>query len=162
MVTTNEKEPGRASTMDLDALPGNAIRRMQQIAVAIFLQEAESTGVTPVQFATMQALANTPRVDQRTLARSIGFDTSTIASVIDRLEARGLVQRSLDPSDRRVRLLALTAEGESLLTTVIPAMQRAQERMLLPLPPEERAEFMRMLQVLVRVNNGLSRAPSEG
>lgn len=152
----------RTQTIDLDALPGNAIRRMQQIAVAIFLQEAEPQGVTPVQFATLQALANTPGVDQRTLARSIGFDTSTIANVIDRLESRGLVERRLDPADRRVRLLSLTPEGDALLADVVPAMKRAQERMLAPLPEAERAEFMRMLLVLVRANNALSRAPSEG
>ena len=159
--TSPDPDPApHAAEVDLDALPGNAIRRMQQIAVAIFLQEAESTGITPVQFAALQALANSPRVDQRTLSRSIGFDTSTIASVIDRLESRGLVQRSLDPTDRRVRLLALTPEGEAVLAQVIPAMLRAQERMLQPLPPAERAEFMRMLLTLVRGNNALSRAPA--
>jgi DNA-binding MarR family transcriptional regulator len=156
MATNSTTQP-----IDLDALPGNAIRRMQQIAVAIFLQEAEPTGVTPVQFAVLQALANMPAVDQRSLSRSIGFDTSTLASVIDRLEARGAVRRSLDPSDRRVRLLSLTPEGEALLDEVVPAMWRAQERMLQPLAPQERAEFMRLLLTLVRSNNALSRAPSE-
>ena len=150
-----------ARTLDLDALPGNAIRRMQQIAVAIFLQETEPTGVTPVQFAVLQALATRPDVDPRTLARSIGFDTSTIASVIDRLEGRGVVQRRLDPADRRVRLISLTPDGEALLDQVVPGMWRAQERMLQPLPENERAEFMRLLLALVRGNNALSRAPSE-
>lgn len=151
-----------APSLDLDSLPGNAIRRLQQIAVAIFLQEAEPQGVTPVQFAVLQALANTPGVDQRTLSRSIGFDTSTIASVMDRLETRDLVQRSRDPNDGRVRLLSLTEEGHALLSRVVPAMHRAQERMLAPLAEAERGEFMRMLLTLVRANNGLSRAPSEG
>jgi DNA-binding MarR family transcriptional regulator len=150
-----------APPLDLDSLPGNAIRRLQQIAVAIFLQEAEAQGITPVQFAVLQALANTPDVDQRTLSRSIGFDTSTIASVMDRLETRGLVQRSRDPGDARVRLLSLTAEGRAVLSEVVPAMHRAQQRMLEPLTEAERAEFMRMLLTLVRANNALSRAPSE-
>lgn len=151
-----------ANPIALDSLPGHSIRRLQQIAVAIFLQEAEPHGVTPVQYATMQALANAPGVDQRTLARSIGFDTSTIASVIDRLEARGLVRRDLDPSDRRVRLLSLTGPGHALLNEVVPAMRRAQERMLQPLPPQDQVEFLRMLNQLVTANNALSRAPSEG
>lgn len=152
---------GKAPSIELDALPGNAIRRLQQIAVAIFLQEAEPHGVTPVQYAVLQALANSPGVDQRTLSRSIGFDTSTIASVVDRLETRELVQRRVDPADRRVRLLALTQAGHALLLQVQPAMRRAQERMLAPLPEAQRQEFMRMLQALVRANNGESRAPSE-
>lgn len=154
------KKPA-AAPVDLDELPGHYIRRLQQIAVAIFLQEAEAQGVTPVQYAALQTVRNQPGIDQRGLARAIGFDTSTIAAVIDRLEARGLLQRTIAPDDRRVRLLTLTAEGQRVLEAVIPAMRRAQERMLEPLPRAERAEFMRMLKQIVTANNELSRAPSE-
>ena len=80
---------------DLDELPGHYIRRLHQIAVAIFLQETEAHGLTPVQFAALSKVGLTPGVDQRTLAGSIGLDTSTIAGVIDRLEARGLMQRNV-------------------------------------------------------------------
>ncbi|MCI1190330.1 MarR family transcriptional regulator [Calidifontimicrobium sp. SYSU G02091] len=117
--------------------------------------------MTPVQYAALQAIANQPGVDQRTLARSIGLDTSTLAGVIDRLEARGLVQRNASPDDRRVRLLTPTAEGLELLVQIVPAMHRAQARILEPLPAAQRREFMRMLRTLVNANNELSRAPSE-
>ena len=147
--------------IELDALPGHHIRRLHQIAVAIFLQETQFHGLTPVQYAAMQAVGNCPGVDPRTLAGAIGFDTSTISGVIDRLEARGLVQRNASPSDRRVRLLLLTDAGAALLDSVIPAMQRAQQRMLEPLPERERAEFVRMMHPLVTANNELSRAPSD-
>ena len=151
-----------AARVDLETLPGHYIRRLQQIAVAIFLQEAESHGVTPVQYAALQTVGNAPGIDQRTLASIIGFDTSTIAGVIDRLEARGLMQRNASPGDRRVRLLSLTAEGRTLLEAVVPSMLRAQQRMLEPLPKPQRAEFMRMLRVLVTANNEMSRAPRDG
>ena len=152
----------RAPTVDIEALPGHYIRRLQQIAVAVFLQETEAHGVTPVQYAALQTVGNQPGIDQRTLAAAVGFDTSTIAGVIDRLEARELLQRSASPADRRVRLLALTPAGQTLLSEVVPAMLRAQDRMLAPLPKRERIEFMRMLRVLVTANNEHSRAPSEG
>jgi DNA-binding MarR family transcriptional regulator len=126
-----------ATQIDLETLPGHYIRRLQQIAVAIFLQETSPTGVTPVQYAALQAVANTPGIDQRTLARNAS------------------------PDDRRVRLLTLTDKGHELLESVVPAMLRAQARMLEPLPKRERAEFMRMLRELVQANNELSRAPSE-
>jgi len=142
-------------------LPGHHIRRLQQIAVAIFLEETEAQGITPVQFAALAELARQPGIDQRTLGRRIGFDTSTIGGVIDRLQARGLVQRALSPGDRRVRLLSLTGAGQSLLAEVLPPMHRAQARMLAPLAPAERPQFMRMLRQLVEANNQLSRAPSE-
>jgi DNA-binding MarR family transcriptional regulator len=150
-----------AAPVDLETLPGHYIRRMQQIAVAIFLQETEAFGVTPVQYAGLQAVRRMPGVDQRTLARSIGLDTSTVAGVIDRLEARGLMVRSASPDDRRVRLLNLTDEGEALLDAVVPAMLRAQQRMLEPLSKKDQAEFIRMMRSIVTANNELSRAPSE-
>src|SRR4249920_1067607 len=90
------------ATLDLETLPGYFIRRMQQIAVAVFLQETEAHGLTPVQYSALQGVQNSPGIDQRTLARSIGFDTSTTASVIDRLEARGWMLRSPSPTDKRV------------------------------------------------------------
>ena len=146
-------------SVDLESLPGHHIRRLHQIAVAIFLQETESHGLTPVQYAALQTVANTPGIDQRTLAGRIGLDTSTVADVIDRLEARALLQRNASPEDKRVRLLTLSAAGADLLRTVEPAMRLAQQRILAPLPRAERAEFKRMLRLLVDANNEMSRAP---
>ncbi len=152
----------KTSKVDIDELPGHYIRRLQQIAVAVFMQETAAHAVTPVQFAALQTVANQPGIDQRTLARAIGFDTSTIAGVIDRLEARGLMRRGPSPQDRRVRQLTLTEQGQTLLSDVIPSMLHTQQRILEPLPPVERDEFVRMLKVLVKANNELSRAPSDG
>lgn len=147
--------------VNLEALPGHYIRRLQQIAVAIFLDEAKSHGITPVQYAVLQSVHNLPKADQRTIAGAIGLDTSTTASVIDRLEARGLLTRSTSATDRRVRLLKLTKHGLRLLTEVVPGMQRAQLRILEPLSARQRTEFMKMLSVLVSANNEVSRAPSK-
>ncbi|MDE2627264.1 MAG: MarR family transcriptional regulator [Burkholderiales bacterium] len=152
----------KTKAVDLHGLPGHSIRRLHQIAVAIFLQETGAHGVTPVQYAALQSVADAPGIDQRTLARSIGLDTSTIAGVLDRLESRGLLLRSASPDDRRVRRLTLTDDGRALLGALVPDMLRAQQRMLEPLAKAERAEFMRMLDVLVTANNELSRAPRDG
>jgi DNA-binding MarR family transcriptional regulator len=132
------------------------------MAVAIFLDETAAYGITPVQYAAMQAVHDRPELDQRSLSRAIGFDTSTIGGVIDRLEKRGVMRRNASPDDRRVRLLTLTAEGEALLDEVRPAMLRAQARMLEPLPASERENFMAMVKILVnRTDRELGAAPDE-
>jgi len=51
---------------------------------------------------------------QRALAQCLHVDASNVTDIVDRLEARGLVTRTIDPSDRRVRRLVLTAEGEAV------------------------------------------------
>ncbi|MDA7416623.1 MarR family winged helix-turn-helix transcriptional regulator [Xenophilus arseniciresistens] len=145
---------------ELENFPGYYIRRLQQIAVAVFMEEAQPWSVTPVQYAALSAVLRQPGVDQRTLARLIGFDASTIGSVIDRLEARGLMVRSGSPTDRRVRLLHVTPEGQALVQEAEPAVLRAQQRMLEPLPDEARARFMEQLAFLIAENDKLARAPS--
>ena len=146
--------------MDIHDLPGHLIRRLQQIAVAVFLEETQTLGVTPIQFAALHAVAMTPGLDQRTLAGQIGLDTSTVAGVVDRLEARAWLTRAVSSVDRRARVLALTPAGATTLGAVQPAMLKAQERIMAPLPEGERREFIRMLKVLVDSNNELSRAPA--
>ena len=160
MPTKPSKNSSKA--VDLGGLPGHQIRRLQQIAVAIFLQETGETGLTPVQYAALQAATNQPGIDQRTLAGLVGLDTSTLAGVIDRLETRGLIKRNPDTRDRRVRLVSPTVEGRQALAQMVPAMMRAQKRILAPLSKADQREFTRMLDVLVTANNELSRAPSAG
>lgn len=150
-----------ATDIDIDLQPGHAIRRLHQISVGIFLQETADLGVTPVQYAALQVVSNQPGIDQRTLARQIALDTSTTGGVVDRLEARAWLERRTSPEDRRARQLFLTPAGAQALVDTIPAMLRAQEQILAPLTERQRAEFMRLLQILVTQNNELSRAPSE-
>jgi MarR family transcriptional regulator, lower aerobic nicotinate degradation pathway regulator len=150
-----------SAPIDIDQQPGHAIRRLHQISVGIFLQEAGDLGITPVQYAALQVVGNQPGIDQRTLARNIALDASTTGGVVDRLEARGWLERRTSPEDRRVRQLTLTLAGEQALRDTVPVMLRAQEHILAPLTESQRATFMELLQVLVTQNNELSRAPSE-
>ena len=145
----------------LEELPGHSIRRLQQIAVGIFLDETSEVGVTPVQFALLFAASREAGLDQRTLAGRIGLDTSTIGAVVDRLESRELIVRKVSPDDKRVRLLSVTPAGKKLLDAVMPAMLRAQERMLAPLPPADRVKFMAMVKRIVEENNAWSRAAKD-
>ena len=142
------------------AQPGHYTRRVQQVAVALFVQEVGDLNLTPVQYSSLHTICNQPGIDQKTLATTIGYDTSTIAGVIDRLEARGLVQRTVSPADRRARLITPTEHGLELLQAVIPRMLRAQERLLEPLAKPERKEFMRLMQVVVDANAELSTIPA--
>ena len=147
--------------INLDDQPGHSIRRLQQIAVAIFLQETQAFGITPVQYAALQTIANSPLIDQRTLARAIGLDTSTVAGVVERLEMRGLLVRQPSAQDKRVRQLSLTDAAQQLLAQALPSILQAQKLMLDPLSTADRAEFLRLLQTLVSRNNSLSRAPTD-
>jgi MarR family transcriptional regulator, lower aerobic nicotinate degradation pathway regulator len=163
-VAQQEPRPMRKSkalAARLEDQPGFYIRRLQQIAVALFLEETHALGITPVQYGALYSAWCQPGLDQRSLAASIGLDTSTLGGVIDRLERRGLIVRQASPDDRRVRLLHVTPEGEALLDAAVPAMLKAQARIVAPLPQGDRARFLDMLKTVVEANNDLSRAPSD-
>ncbi|MEY2618980.1 MAG: hypothetical protein RL522_1982 [Pseudomonadota bacterium] len=153
----------KSKPKDLDprTLPGHLARRMQQLAVALFMEEVGDIGLTPVQYSALQTVCNQPGIDQKTLAATIGYDTSTIAGVIDRLEARGLLTREVSPTDRRARLLAPTPAGTRTLSAVVPRMLRAQERLVEPLTAAERKEFMRLMQAVIDANAELSTIPAK-
>ena len=129
----------------LETFPGHGIRRLQQIAVAVFSQGAQPHGVTPVQFAVLQLLEHMPGIDQRTLAQQVGFDKATIGGVIDRLEARGLLLRQQTPKDRRVKLLNLTDAGKELLQALMPIALQAQRHMRLELRLQQLEPRLRCL-----------------
>lgn len=147
---------------ELNRLPGHAIRRLHQISVGIFHQELETLNLTPLQYGALLTVRDQPGTDQRSLARLIALDTSTTAGVVDRLEARGLLERQHSPQDRRVRLLYLTRSGLELLAEAEPAVTRTQALILAPLNAAQQRTFMQLLQRLVDENNRFSRAPSDG
>lgn len=143
-------------------MPGHLIRRLQQIAVAIFLEDTAAHGITPVQYATLRQLGEHPGVDQRTLAAQVGLDASTLGGVADRLQSRGWLYRQACGADRRVKLLYITPSGQALLRAMAPAIEASQKRILSPLSPSRQAQFMDLLSELVDKNNDLSRAPVPG
>jgi DNA-binding MarR family transcriptional regulator len=149
--------------MSLDQLnskPGHLIRRAQQIAVAVFMEECAQFDLTPVQYAALAAIHLQPGIDATRLSQLIALDRSTTGSVLERLEAKELVLRSASPEDRRIKLLRLSAAGLALLEEVEAAVERAQLRIVAPLAPAQRKTFMRLLAQLVESNNALSRAPA--
>ena len=141
-------------------MPGHLSRRLQQLAVALFAEEVGELSLTPVQYSALHAVCRQPGIDQKTLAQTISYDAATIGGVIDRLEARGLVQRSVSPQDRRARLINPTEDGVALLEAAVPRVLRTQERLVDPLSPSERSELMRLMGILIDANVELSSRPA--
>jgi len=143
----------------LTEMPGHLIRRLQQIAFALFLDQARAYDFTPVQYAALYAVNNNPGIDQTALCNAIALDRSTIGDVVGRLEKKGLITRRSGSADRRTKSLHITAAGRRLLADIDPAVAATQRLILAPLKPGERGDFMRMLKHLVHLNNEHSRAP---
>ena len=154
--------PNKPATVAMDAVytaPGYLFRRMQQIAVALFMEECRAYDLTPVQYAALVAIATHPGIDATRLSAVIAFDRSTLGNVIERLEAKQLIERKPAAEDKRVKLLHLTGIGAALLRDIMPSVDRAQARMLQPLKPADRKTLLSLLAQLVDLNNEASRVP---
>jgi MarR family transcriptional regulator, organic hydroperoxide resistance regulator len=78
---------------------------------AHFAAAVAELDLAPVQAKALHELDVDPPISMRELAERLKSDPSNVTGLIDRLEARGLVERRPDPNDRRIKGLALTSAG---------------------------------------------------
>src|ERR1700730_19058988 len=123
--------PSKTKPITMDAVytaPGYLFRRMQQIAVAIFVEECKARDLPPVQYAALVAIRTHPGIDATRLSAVIAFDRSTLGSVIERLQAKQLIERKPGAEEKRVKVLHLTRAGAAWLRDIMPSVDRAQAR----------------------------------
>lgn len=133
-------------------MAGHLIRRLNQLSTHIFAHRVQAAGfdLTPVQFAAMDALDAYPGLDQASIAAKIAYDRATIGGVIDRLEQKGYVARTVSKHDRRAREVNLSAEGRAVYHRILPLVTALQSEILGGLDPTERAEFLRLAEKAIQ------------
>jgi DNA-binding MarR family transcriptional regulator len=136
---------------DLMTHPGHLLRRALQAMNLLWDQEVSRT-ITSPQFATLNALYCESNLDQRTLGARVSLDRSTMAEVVSRLSARGLIRTERDKRDARRKTIALTAKGLQTVQHLIPRTHAMTARLVGPLDGAERAQLLRLLTSVVRAN----------
>jgi DNA-binding MarR family transcriptional regulator len=135
---------GGVERPDLAAMMG----RLGRALAAAEMPVLRAHGLSMWAYVVLLALDEVPVRSQSALAEAIHADKTRIIGVLDDLQERGLIRRSPDPADRRVRLLALTPEGRRLRDAAQAGIQEREERLLARLPAADRATFLRVLQGL--------------
>jgi DNA-binding MarR family transcriptional regulator len=158
-MTKNATEESRVDPIEISGSPGHLIRRCQQIAVAIFLDEFRDFAFTPMQYAALATIQTRPGIDQRTLVNLIAIDRSTVGAILGGLEKRQLISRITPKHNQRIKQLFIMPLGEDLLNRSRDRIPRLTDRILGPLEPDDRATFLRLMAQLVDGNNEQSRAP---
>lgn len=130
--------------------------------VAAELPLLQAHGLSMWAYAVLLRLEAEPVRSQAALAEAIGADKTRIIDVLAGLEERGLISRTPDPADRRVRLLALTDEGRAVRDAAQSAIQDREERLLAAhLTPDQRAGFLDALRVLAELPPSAVSGPGE-
>jgi DNA-binding MarR family transcriptional regulator len=142
--TENKKKP-----VELGMLPGLIGYQLRMAQVALFKDFASGLGehdMSPGLFGVLVIIESNPDLKQTELARATHLDRSTIVSVIDNLERRGLVERRSALNDRRSNALHLTTEGAALLRKLKRQVNLHEKRLLSNFSDAERETFRVLLE----------------
>jgi len=124
---------GKTDISSISWLLADASRLIRKLAD----RRLGTIGVTRAQW---QALANLRRIGpmtQAALAEMMEVETATIARLIDRLEAAGLIERKAEAQDRRVKLVTMTDKAAALMDEMGVIGQKLRDDMLVDLSPSE-------------------------
>ncbi|MBO0901867.1 winged helix-turn-helix transcriptional regulator [Cellulomonas sp. zg-ZUI22] len=130
--------------LDLARHTGFLVRRTQQAHLAAWAQEV-GPRLTNVQFGVLNVLHRRGEASQRELCDDLDLDRSTIAGLVARLEARGLVARVRAADDRRRNVVRLTDDGLALLDELVPAAARVDDVLTSALTRQERRTLQALL-----------------
>lgn len=114
--------------------------------------EARKLGLTPGQPKVLEYLLEHDGGEAREICRMFGLDRSTVASILLRMEKRGLVRRTDDADDRRVQHIWLTDEGRKLAKDLKESILAFDERFWKGIPQEDLEATRRVLGQLGKVN----------
>lgn len=125
-------------------LVGRAYSRSNALLAAAF--EAHGDGLRGYHFRLLAALEEHGPASQADLGRQTGIDRSDVTAALTELDGRGLVRRSVDPENRRRKIVALTAAGERRLAELDRVISDVQDEFLAPLNAADRRHLVRLLR----------------
>jgi len=116
-----------------------------------FVSALEPLGFHPREYGVMHVVGARPGITQEELAAESDVDRTSIVSLLDQLEARGMAERRVHPKDRRKRCIFLTEEGERTLEKLRAVATEAGDELFAPLTARERDQLAALLRKLAGV-----------
>jgi DNA-binding MarR family transcriptional regulator len=128
-----------------------------------FGQVVGAIGIEPRHFAVLRAVQQSPDQSQQGIGDGLGIPASTMVTIVDQLEERGLIERRLQSADRRTRALRLTTAGEAVYARALDAAKLQEARICAQLSPEEREQLLELLgKVRTSLGVAASTVPDRG
>lgn len=142
---------GKVKNMELERCINFVLTKAQQSVQQIFKARLAPYGVTPGQYAVLACLWNGDGKTARQLADMLFLDGSTMTGILDRIEQKGLIEKQVDPKDRRAMRVMLTDAGRQLEEPLNQVIMDANVEALANLPQPD-GESLKGL--LLKLNPG--------
>ena len=110
--------------------------------------EAHGGGLRGYHYRLLAALEEWGPASQADLGRSTGIDRSDVTAALAELESRNLIERTVDPGNKRRNIVTLTPAGASALLRLDAVLEEIQEAVLAPLTAAQRRQPISLLSRL--------------
>ena len=127
-------------------LVGYNCRQAYLSIVPYFAKRMAKYDLRPADYSVITLINANPNITQKRLSQAINVSPPNLATLLDRLEKRGLVVRQRNPNDKRSQTLVLTAEGRNLCKKADKTVFELETEATSMLSDAERAELLRLLQ----------------
>jgi DNA-binding MarR family transcriptional regulator len=131
---------------ELLELVGYNIRRSYLVIQTYFDKEMEKHELRQAEFGVLSVVRGNPGISQRALADALAVAPPNLATLLDRLEARGLLTRQRSKEDKRVQHVGLTAQGVRIYNRALKAAAVADRLALERLSEDEREQLKALLR----------------
>jgi DNA-binding MarR family transcriptional regulator len=137
--------------------PGLLLALLGHVAMRRLRDAHTARHLSPRQFHLLGLLHDHGAMGQSELGQTMGTDPSILVTMLNPLEADGLISRERDPTDRRRHLVTVTPTGRRHLSRATDAQREAENTLFVGLDDEQREQLRRLL---LAVQQGLEHEPS--
>ena len=124
---------------------GYMLTDVARLLRTVFERRVRSLGLTRAQWVVIARLHRRPGLSQSEVADLLEIEKATAGRLIDRMEAKGWLERRPDPNDRRINRLHLTAEAEHLHALIWPLAEDMVDEALSDLNSDERRALSNLI-----------------
>jgi DNA-binding MarR family transcriptional regulator len=117
------------------------------VAIAVRSLAGAADDITLVQYRALVVLAYNGAQRTIDLANELGVNSSTVTRLVDRLERKGLAQRSTSGEDRRATLIDITRDGRAIVAAVTTRRRAEVSRILRKIGTDDRRRLLESLEV---------------
>jgi MarR family transcriptional regulator for hemolysin len=136
----------KAMSPDDEHYIGYMFTDVARLLRTVFERRVRSLGLTRAQWVVIARLHRRPGLSQSEVADLLEIEKATAGRLIDRMEAKGWLERRADPNDRRINRLHLTAEAEHLHALIWPLAEDMVDEALSELSYTERRALSGLLR----------------
>lgn len=135
------------------------LHRVLQLALDYHAEASGPAGLTQRQFTVLAAAGAADGVSQSDLVRATGIDRSTLADLVARMIAKGLLERERSATDARANTVRVSDAGKLALAEGGKPAAKSDERLLGLLPPKKRDSFVKTLTTLAAAADAATAPP---